>query len=296
MLFSTLDELLLQRIDDLDDFTIKVLHLASVLGSTFKIADIIGISEQVLSISDESKLEHTVKISASLDVAVEEGIIEESIRENINVKQMHSRRLSGRVSLSSFADLEKEEKIDGSVHFSKPSTSYSFSHDTWREKILSLLLDSYKRDIHRHAASAIETNILGLEEVSYRTKMKLFRHLKESGNTSKSADLALDVGKNFRELGLNLHSIRVYDEALDLWRKANNDHEEDTIGGLPLQVVESLDELDLKSLIKLQTALGQALGTLSRKKESAQAFEDALEVCNFEHFQPVDLIFADYPH
>jgi len=192
MLFSTLDELLLQRIDDLDDFTRKVLHLASVLGHTFKMSDIIGISEQVLSIADNDKMEHTLKIGISLDNAVEEGIIEESVRDTVNVSKVMTRRLSrvsipsltvsrraSKTSLPSLSDLYREEKNDDSLGASKQS--YQFCHDTWRQKILSLLLDSYKQDIHRHAASAIESEISDLEEVNYRTKMKLFRHLKESG-------------------------------------------------------------------------------------------------------------------
>jgi len=98
------------------------------------------------------------------------------------------------------------------------------------------------------------------------------------GNKSKSTELALNVGKNFMYLGLNLHSIRVFEDALDVWHKDKNSDNDDTVAGFSCQVIESLDESDLISLIKLQTALGQALGTLDRKKESAQAFEDALEV------------------
>lgn len=50
--------------------------------------------------------------------------------------------------------------------------------------------------------------------------------------------------------------------------------------GFAPQVLENLDEPNLVLLIKLQTALGQAVGsTLNQdKKESAQAFQDALEV------------------
>ena len=51
--------------------------------------------------------------------------------------------------------------------------------------------------------------------------------------------------------------------------------------GYAPQVLESLDAPNLVLLIKLQTALGQAVGsTLNQdKKESAKAFQDALKVC-----------------
>jgi len=50
--------------------------------------------------------------------------------------------------------------------------------------------------------------------------------------------------------------------------------------GVAPQVLDSLDEENLLSVIKLQTVLGQAIGSTYHrdKKDSAQAFEDALAV------------------
>ena len=52
------------------------------------------------------------------------------------------------------------------------------------------------------------------------------------------------------------------------------------LAGYAPRVLESLDAPNLVLLIKLQTALGQAVGsTLNQdKKESAKAFQDALKV------------------
>ena len=54
------------------------------------------------------------------------------------------------------------------------------------------------------------------------------------------------------------------------------------LAGYAPRVLESLDAPNLVLLIKLQTALGQAVGsTLNQdKKESAKAFQGALEVCH----------------
>ncbi len=50
--------------------------------------------------------------------------------------------------------------------------------------------------------------------------------------------------------------------------------------GFSPQLLQSMDAPNLVSLVKLQTALGQALGSILNKdkNESAQAFADALTV------------------
>ena len=252
--------------------------MASVLGHTFILTEIIGVSEHVLSIGEEQKSSHRKEINDSLDLAIEEGILDLS-PDKFDVLASHIQNLS----LSSFPDLHKEEKENDSVNNNQDiDLCYLFCHDTWRQKILSLLLDSYKRDIHRHAASVMEMKIPDIEESDYRTKLRLFYHLKGSGNTTRAADLAVDVGKNFMHLGLNPQSIRVYDEALDMWRRAVDNDEDQSNNrlktGFTFETVESLDESDLVSVLSLLTASGQALGTLGKKAESYQAFEDALEV------------------
>jgi len=54
--------------------------------------------------------------------------------------------------------------------------------------------------------------------------------------------------------------------------------------GVVQQVLDSLDEENLLSVIKLQTVLGQAIGSAIHrdKKDSAQAFIGALAVSNGE--------------
>ena len=52
------------------------------------------------------------------------------------------------------------------------------------------------------------------------------------------------------------------------------------IAGFASQVLDSLDEENLVHLVKLQTALGQATGSIynAYKKRSAKVFQDTLEV------------------
>lgn len=264
----SLDELLLQRIDELDDFTRKILHLASVLGHTFTLLEISGISMEAFAVvRDGNEHEHVDRIRTSLDAAVKETILDVVVFPCQVPSKPFAMNLQSKLNEKSNHSTEKQDKY------------YQFGHDTWRQKILSLLLDSYKRDIHMYAASAIEMSIENLEEADYRTKMRLFSHLQRSGNTRKAASLALHVGNNFTSLGLNLHSIRVYNEALGMWRRNHtNDEDEEYIAGISLTLLETIDDEDLISIVKLLTAIGQALATLYRKIESGRAFEDALEV------------------
>ena len=121
--------------------------------------------------------------------------------------------------------------------------------------------------------------------------MRLFYHLKNSGNSLKSADLALSVGKSFMHLGLNSHSIHVYEAVLDMWRTNTSSGDDTSIAGFSLNVIDSLEESEMISIIKLQTALGQAFGTLGQKKDSAHAFQDALEVRLYDTFFFCDSFF-----
>ena len=254
--------------------------MASVLGLTFSLSEIIAISEHVLSISDEEgESSHKKTMMVSLDLACQAGIIVQSVIEEEDPIFNTENYYSGDMSPM----LVDEEKVEfENTRIAPEDISYMFCHDTWRQKILSLLLDAYKQDIHRHAARAIESKIADIEECDYRTKMRLFTYLKEGGDRIKAAKLAIDLGKNFKNLGLNTQSVEVYNSALNIWQHAKEDKPQDiidtSIADMSGEVIESLDEYDLTLIVRLLTVKGQALGTISKKTESSQAFEDALEV------------------
>jgi hypothetical protein len=54
------------------------------------------------------------------------------------------------------------------------------------------------------------------------SRMKLFSHWKASGESKKAASLALSIGKSFEELGLQDQSIKVFEDALDMWNVSGN--------------------------------------------------------------------------
>jgi len=230
--FANIEELLLQRIDNLDDMARKTLHFAAVLGMTFSFNEILEISEHILSISEEGKEHHRTEVLRALQAAVEEGIIDAIVEDDERVDEAVDAISSMIINLHLEAGGEAEEDAgkQSTARF-KGNTTYNFYHDTWRRVISSLLLNSRKRDIHKHAAMAIEARFPDEGRRDYRTKVKLFRHWKESENAVNAAKLALDIGQSFKLLGLNLHSISVYEDALDMWKKHDPMEGEDTIGG-----------------------------------------------------------------
>lgn len=277
--FSSLRNLMIQRIDGLDDFTRKILHMASILGHTFTSNEVIELTEQVLSITVDKKADHLRKVEESLKIVVKEGILDDNAPHQSVRSEFFSFQ---QISTSTFQHMEEYEEgdIDDLMDDENVNQSYyQFNNDSWRQAVLSLLLDSYKQDMHQHAATSIETRIVSLKDADYHTKIRLYNHLKLSGNNNKATDLALSVGKSFMGLSLSLHSIHIYNQTLDMWHRNSVDDGNDTLAGIPLHVIQSLDKDNLKSIIRLLTALGQALGTtLTRKVESAQSFEDALQV------------------
>lgn len=212
------------RLDNLDDVVRKTLHIAAVLGMTFVLSEILEISEHILCISDDDKEQHALTIRRSLKAALEEGILDENIRDDENDAGASS---NASVVSNMLVDTRSTKKNDDSLL----DYSYTFYHDTWRRVIKSLMLDSWIQDIHMHAAMAIETRVPDNDMRDYITKVKLFQHWKGSANTIRAAKVALDIGKSFKLLGMNRHSIGVYEDAIDIWKRCKPMEGENIVAG-----------------------------------------------------------------
>ena len=276
--FSSLRNLMLQTIDEFDDFTRKILQMASILGHTFTFDEIVGLSKQVLSINEGKMADHIKKVEESLKLVAKKGIIDDNAPHQSVSTEFFSLQ---QISASSIVEgCDEDDYIDDFTdNETVNGTFYQFCHDSWRQAVLSLLLDSYKQDMHLHAAKSIESRMLSSDDADYHTKIRLFNHLKLGRDHCKATDVALAVGKSFIVMSLSLHSIYIYNETLDMWRGSSVNNGDETIAGIPLHVVRSVNKDCLKSIVQLLTSLGQALGTtLTKKAESGKVFEDALEV------------------
>ena len=279
MQFISLNELLLQRIDDLDDFTRKMLHMGSVLGHTFSLAEMIKVSQKMLSIPTRKKLEHSRRIKSSLEIAVKEGILKERPIDEVDADFQLKHYSRDHLTRSTFKSIDIDDCDDDDDDDDNREMNYHFCHDSWRTKILSLLLDSYKRDIHMHAAKTIETEISNLTDTDNHKKMRLFGHLKGSGNTFEAAELALKLGNQFSNQGLHSNTIYLYDESLDMFRKISPETEGvESIQGFAIKDVKSLKSDELLIILKLLKALGETFAMSDNPEDAKNVFNDALEV------------------
>merc|ERR1712113_770491 len=195
------------------------------------------------------------------DTAVKDGILDESVPgEDTGMKNFSYIDFSN--------DVAQEMEYEGTERFQPGAQGeeheddriFTFCHDAWRQKILSYLLESHKRDIHEHATLVLESNFPDIDERDYRTRLKLFHHMKQCGNGRilEAAELAINIGRSLSQEGMISQSILLQNEALDMWRSHksksdNNDNSSSVI--MSQEVIESIDQSHLTSVIKPLTAV-----------------------------------------
>jgi predicted ATPase len=209
---GSVPEIILHRIDSFDVAVRNVLNVAAVLGKSFTLKEVIA----VLLESHDMRQDILEKEAASsLGMAVMEGILRQEEAPDDGGGE------------------GEEDESEARDYKDKPKTTvYSFYHSIWQTTILSLMLDARKRDVHSKIATSMEKG-MSKDGSSFEFQMKLLGHWKNSGNTSKLTNLALDVGKRFEQkLGMPTQSIRVYEEALDAWKgKDDDDKPPEEVGG-----------------------------------------------------------------
>ncbi len=210
----------------MSELTRKVLQFASVLGANFDFDEILEISGHILLVDKDDMEDHAMEVQLALEAAVEEGIIDETFQDNEN--DAESAEQNGFLSnLGMRGSFDRNEKKADTPEY----RIYTFHHSSWQRVVSSLLLDSWKRDIHKHAAMAIEAKTPEVEKRDDRTKVKLFQHWKESDSTVKASDVALDIGQSYKMFGLNEQSTKVYENALEMWKKHQLGNGEKAVGG-----------------------------------------------------------------
>jgi len=268
----SLSQLMLQRIDGFAGQGRNILNVAAILGLSFEFSDLVevvrhlnvesGSAEQQLLVSDTPNI-----VKAILDFAVREGILHEqgadddqgafSFADSSLVAQLH-RRFT-----------EKLTSMDGTC-------CYAFTHDVWRSTILKLMLDSSKQNIHHTIAITLDAASSD-SECNYVSQLRIFGHWKWSGDFVGAATVALAVGETFEGLGLSAQSIRLSNEAIDMWKDGDGSLET-LVGGFSRIALDSATYREVEAFIKLHIALGKALATQSRLQESVEAYQTGLVV------------------
>jgi len=262
-----LDDLMIHRIDGLNSNVQTALRLGAVLGSAFDLLEVVSVDELLAEVKFEDRYQHAEKIHKALDLAIEEGILEEVVDGGEEEEAQESENEES---------LRESSSGKSSKHpYHKQNRTYNFTNDTWRSIILKLMLDARKKDMHRNIAQALERQ--GIEgSHDFRHMFKLFSHWKASEEYVKAASTSLKIGENFKSLGLQSQRIRVYLDALDMWRDA--DSNDIVAGGFGRSTLESIDHISLEYVIKLEIATGQTLADVHQGKESVEAYQNTLKI------------------
>ena len=267
--FASIEELFLQRLDSLNEMTRKTLQFASILGMSFSFKEIFNLSVEINKPTSDEMDEFISSLKSSINKATDEDILSEifvehdeyDLEDNDNTQQSDTTEVERSIA-------------NGEDH---SNSEYTFHHDTWRRVIRSLMLDSYMQDIHKHAAIAIEKVYPDEDDRTYRTNIELLNHYKGSEDTLNTAKIALNIGNDFKTLGMLQQSEKIYEGAIELWSKHKAPDATDDIAGFSPLVLKSLNADNLVSLINLMTRLGQALGSYVNSKDAKDSLESALK-------------------
>jgi hypothetical protein len=305
---ASVGDMIVHRLDNFDQLVRVVLNLGAVLGSSFELRDIINVTHRFSNQSVEAG--YSRKIVSALDLLVSEGIL---LEVNLGVDDEIINVVLAPETVEEESTEQNDWKTDNEVDDQNdgpedngsidtlefPDKSYTFCHDVWRTSILNLMLESRKKQIHNIIATSLETQAR-TTSMDYGSQMKLWNHWKAAGEAGKAANLALEIGRNFEELGLHDQSIKLYEDTLELMKMRDGDAA-DSIGGMcqrwvwwkrdcnfsnsfaffsgfSIQVLQSITRTDLEYLIKVHIALGKELANVHRGADSVVAYQNALQV------------------
>lgn len=293
--YESLGQLILSRLDNLDANLRNILNLGAVLGGTFELTEVVDVLHQMyVEPQTKSQCDRVNETKIALDVAVKEGVLHVVYSCDDTIQSSCIPRSASNCAFNNGV----KDSWSGSESFVDRLT-YSFCHDIWRSTILKLMLSSRKRDIHKTIAETLECQQNGNSK-DYISRMKEFSHWRASGNFLKAAGLALSIGNRFEVLGLNIHRIRLAEEAMAMWDESYS--LEDAPGGtscsclqfchwkpnglglicvlsvLSRQVIESASVSEMELMIKLQVTVGKANANIHNAAESVKAYQTALRI------------------
>jgi hypothetical protein len=158
-----------------------------------------------------------MEIEMSLDIATEEMVLLTIVEEeddNKSHKSGYSNSTGG-----------SESRFGSSIEYSKTSSDWNvigdryfqFSHDMWRNYVLTTMLKEREMELHRLIAEAMEKDqSIIFERCDIARLLTLFDHWKSCGDFRKAAPLALAVGNCLNEWELSAQSLDLYQDVLDM--------------------------------------------------------------------------------
>ncbi len=276
--FKSVNDLLLYRLDALDSSVRTTLHLAAVLGTEFDLLDAALSYEEMFDVIDSDRFHSAMELCAHFDVAEREGILEQVLSSTKHDQDEFGDPVDDDDHLGAGVE---DMTITPSARKSHPLYSdnrrYRFTHDSWKTSILSVMLDGRKEEMHEQIATVLEREIV--EESDSKDDLEkqihVFKHWNLSGNFTKAAELALQIGGQLMILGLNSQADLLF---TDVITSLKNEQEGVTYGGICSSVLDAVEPPELELLIKVFIGKGKALCNLAKGKSGAEAYQSALDV------------------
>ena len=268
---SSLDDLILHQIDSLDVSIRSILQVAAILGIEFCLSEVTEVAARMNAVPEETMSQLRSDLLSAFAVAVEEGILGQTFEgQTSNVEEEQK---SGDVD-----DNVGQTVSELSAQIQEDRT-YSFAHAVWRDNVLGVLLESRKKEIHLNVALVLESK--DDAECDLQSNLRLFRHRKESGDSSKASNSALAIGKTLENIGFHEQAIDVLEDALSIWRidsKAPTTENDNFGGVVSSNSIESASAIEIENMIRLLIALGKVLANIHRGKESAAKYNAAISI------------------
>lgn len=215
------------------------------MGTEFDLLDIALAHERICGVGIAERFDVAIALRNSFDVAVEEGIIEESFAGGVDDEGDDE----------AIFDLDDDDHAGDVVITFRgrklhplytENRRYRFTHDSWKTSILSCMLRERKCDLNEHIAIALERDLTDdpRNHDDIEKQIRIFKHWTSSGNFVRSADIALKIGGQLMSLGLNTQGILIFDDSLAILREQKLDADEVSYGGeVPMQVATLCFEL-----------------------------------------------------
>uniref|UniRef100_A0A7S4W7A5 Guanylate cyclase domain-containing protein n=1 Tax=Ditylum brightwellii TaxID=49249 RepID=A0A7S4W7A5_9STRA len=218
-LYANVNDLFLHRLDRFKSEARTLLQVCAVLGFEFSLLELLSVQSRV-----QRKRTKVQKIHDVLQKACLERILMETCRGG---------RSSSEKGLATNIKISKSQKQDNELIEER---SYRFSHAIWRNCVLGTMLRERKRDLHRLIATIMEKN--GFDDVAdIRSSMKLFGHLRESGQLMKATRIGYKIGKYLSSDLLHRQSIDFCLGVFEMWKDTSENAEND-------ELVEGKEEIN----------------------------------------------------
>ncbi len=224
---GSIEELLVNRIDECGSNLRNVLNLCAVWGSSFYFEEIFEVycrTENCDSDDVRQQLMESLEVGTSERILVtsHEGgeLGEADLGDAACYNELGEVELQGFAGTTPGSWLKYQRRCEG--------IRYTFCHELWRSTILGMMLDERRRDLHKVIATTLGSHVENRAD-DIEASLALFGHWKASGESSQAAALALRIGKRFYRLGLHDQAVQLYQDVMAMWEDHSDKAE--TVGG-----------------------------------------------------------------